>query len=175
MFISLGTVDVWEVETGFDANQFFLAVHVLCLESDLLVIGAYNPGAEALHWLVTNERLVPNDSKPFSDSFEHNRKEFPLGKAYPMYAEHRRLVELSILAQDVNGSLDKKLFFDHVLIYRPGEPILPILDYHDAFTGGQLYLSGHYSKTTAQGFADYLGVTTKLVVNPASTTVSPYA
>ena len=174
MFILLRTLDVWEVDTSFDAASFFLAVNMLCVESDLLVIGSYNPGEKALEWLRANELPMPNNPKPFSDSFEDNRREFPSGKAHAMYAERERLLELAVLSKEEHGSMDKPLFFDHVLIYRPGEPVLPLMNFHDAFNGGCLHLSGHYPGTTVQSFASSLAVTVKLVPNPEGMIISPY-
>ena len=85
-----------------------------------------------------------------------------------MHAKKERLLEASSLCGNDNGSLDKKLFFDHVVAYRPSEPVLPLLSFHDAFFGGELYLSGLYSKTTAKAFARRLGVKVRLVTNPES-------
>jgi hypothetical protein len=60
---------------------------------------------------------------------------------------------------------DRQLFFDHLLIYRPGEPLVPLMNFHDAFRG-MLYLSGHYSAKGIKPFAEVLGATAKSIINP---------
>jgi hypothetical protein len=57
-------------------------------------------------------------------------------------------------------------FLDHLLAYREGKPVVPLLCYHDAFKGGSLHLSALYSKEQVMSFADRLGVTAKAVLNP---------
>jgi hypothetical protein len=65
-----------------------------------------------------------------------------------------------------DGQKDKPLFFDHVLAYRRGLPALPLFCYHDAFTGGPLYLSGLFQEEAVKAFTTELGVTYARELNP---------
>jgi hypothetical protein len=133
MYISLGTIDVWEIDGDFKAITFLKALRRICLISDILVIGSYNPEEKVLKWLLENEIQLPCAVKPFSDNFDLNRDEYPKGKAYAFYLGDREITELSLLTQVEKGSVDKKLFFEHLLIYRPNDPIIPLLNFHDSF------------------------------------------
>ena len=68
--------------------------------------------------------------------------------------------------QRPDGQDDKALFFDHLLAYRRGVPIIPLLCFHDAFIGGTLALSGLYSETTVRKFATALRSAYALQRNP---------
>jgi hypothetical protein len=64
------------------------------------------------------------------------------------------------------GGVDVDQFFDHLVMYRPGKPVLPLADCHDAFRG-DLYLSGHYEKSDLEPFLESLKATAELIVHPA--------
>jgi hypothetical protein len=166
MYISLKTIKVWEIIGLYEAPAFFRALRYICLSNDILVIGSYNPSEESLEWLLLNEVSIEDHRKPFSDSFDINKREYPLGRAYPLHAEDRILDDLARMSENKKGSRDKELFFDHVLLYRVAEPLVPLFNFHDAFTGGQLLLSGLYLGKTVNSFACAIGAKNKLVDNP---------
>jgi hypothetical protein len=166
MNISLETIDIWKIEGGFDAAGLFSALPKICFETDVLGIGSYHLFEEASQWLQANE-IQNVEEKPFDDRcFDVNRKQYPHGKSYALHAGPSQLLHLSLLSGKAKGGVEKDLFFDHLLIYRSGEPIIPLLDFHDAFTGGELYLSGLYSQAAVQSFATALGVHAERVKNP---------
>jgi hypothetical protein len=169
MNIPLETIDVWEIDGEFDAPAFFLAVPIICAETDVLVIGSYNPPDEVREWLLVHQVPInrKNARTPFSiECFDVNRREYPHGHAYALHAEGKQVVELSLMAKRKGESADKDLFFDHVLAYRQGEPLLPLMDYHDAFFGGTLLLSGLFAEEAAQGFAQSMGAKANRARNP---------
>lgn len=167
VYIPLETIDLWEVEGEFDPAAFFKAVPLICEPTDVIGIGSYDVSDEALVWLTANEISLTPEEMAFSDSFDFNRREYPDGRAYLFHPNEYQLENLSALSQLKMGGVEKDLFFDHVLIYRLGEPIIPLLDFHDAFTGGSLYLSGHYSEKTMLSFAAVLNGVVRRVLNPA--------
>jgi hypothetical protein len=175
MYLPLETLDVWEFQGVTDAPRFFAGVHKICAETDIIVLGSYDPGPAPGRWLAAHELASFGGARPFSDSFDLNRREYPLGRSYTFRPSDDLLLGMSALASSDSGSVDgRKLFVDHVLIYRTGEPLLPLLNFHDAFTGGRLYMSGHYTAKVVQDFGSWLGVTARLVPNPDGATVSPY-
>ena len=165
MYILLRTDRVWEIEGRFGASSFFNTLPVICLPSDILVIGSYDVGLEASQWLATNEIRLSDREKPFHDNFDLNKDEYPNGRAYALHPTQTCLRELSSLSELKGGGRDRDLFFDHVLMYRPGVPTVPLLNYHDAMRG-DLHLSGLYSGHTASSFAKHLQAVATLLVNP---------
>ncbi len=167
MYIPLETIDVWEIAEEFDPSTFFSALPIILKEKDILVIGTYHPSDKIGDWLIQHEVFVDQESAPFSDScFDLNRREYPRGHAYPLRADNRTMEALSEFASMKGGSVDKDLFFDHLVAYRPEEPPLPLLDFHDAFFGGTLFLSGLFPEKTAQQFARALGAHPERIRNP---------
>ena len=166
MYLPLATADVWKIEGEFEASQLFKALPLVCIQSDILVIGSYRVGKAALLWLTAHEIKLSKEDLPFSDCFDLNRAEFPEGRFYGLHLGEAQMEELAVLSTVLAGGVDKDLFFDHLLVYRPGEPILPLLYFHDAFIGGTLFLSGHYAKQQVQIFAQVLHVGSELVGNP---------
>jgi hypothetical protein len=174
MYLPLCTIDVWEVEGDFDPCRFFHALPHVCVQDDVLVIGSYDVEESILNWLSANELDLPEDQKPFSDTFDLNRSEYPRGKCYALNPDKARIDRLASFCEAERGGLDRQLFFDHLLIYRPGEPLLPLVNFHDAFRG-TLYLSGHYSEKVMKSFADALAATIKTVANPELKNISTSA
>jgi hypothetical protein len=168
MFISLETIDVWEVIGDFDVADFFLALSVITKESDIVAIGSYDPPPDILNKLITLN--VPIDRKnhytPFDDfCFYVNRYEYPRGLALAFNTQKEHL---RVLAQCAKEGKDeyRKSFIDHVVAYRPEDPLLPLMDFHDAFQGGRLLFSGHYSDEAMEVFAKRLGTTVSRILNP---------
>jgi len=170
MNIALETIDVWEIEGKFDASALFMAIPLICAETDILAIGSDDPSDEEQEWLLTHEIPVNrrDNYRPF-DAWCYdgiNREEIPFGKAYALHPKSEQLQELSRMARRASERSPKKWFFEHVLAYREGKPLLPLMDYHDAFLGGSLCLSGLFSEEEAQRFAQSMGANAKRIHNP---------
>jgi hypothetical protein len=166
MYLQLATTDVWEIKGDFDAIQLFKALPLISVSSDILVIGSYEVEEVVLQWLRANEIELSEHEKPFVDSFDFNRQEYPNGRFYGFHPEENQIEGLANLCKIPNAGVEKNLFFDHFLLYRSGIPIVPLLNFHDAFSGGTLYLSGLYSKQTIQKFTASLGATSEFILNP---------
>lgn len=167
MNISLATIDVWEIAGNFDAASLLKALSQICTSTDILVVGAYNPSGQSMDWLRSNEIQLSNDEIPFQAcGFEMNRAKYPLARAYPLHPTDLVIDDLCALAKNPGGSVDKDEFFDHILIYRPGTPVIPLMNFHDAFSGGSLYISGHFSLEAATSFSALLEATAKSMLNP---------
>jgi len=165
MYLPLGTIDVWEVDGDYDPACFFHALPRVCASDDVLVIGSYDVEESILQWLSANEIALPCDQKPFSDTFDLNRDEYPHGKFFALNPGAAQIERLAAFCKAEHGGLDRQLFFDHLLIYRSSEPLIPLVNFHDAFRG-TLYLSGHYSAKNIKSFSDDLGATAKSIINP---------
>ncbi len=166
MYIVLNTINVWEVRGDFSAAALFDALQWIATQGDIIVIGAYNPCDEAYDWLLKNSIDDPVQPPPYGHSFEANRREFPRGRAFSLpfsAATLSGLKELSLLAW---GSVDIAVFFDHLAIYRPGLPVIPLVNFHDAFYGGGLFLSGLYRENELRAFFETMGVRGEYVANP---------
>jgi hypothetical protein len=166
--ISLKTHDVW-LHNGMEPKPqaFFSSLNIFCQPTDLLVLGCYNPSPEISMWLDRARQSEPIP-KPYSDSFELNRRKYPMGRAYAVSCSPEVIRAVIDFSELTNGGIEKSLFFDHVLIYRPDTPVIPLLNFHDAFSGGDLYLSGLFSKELVASFGVLLGGEFTLVVNPES-------
>ena len=166
MYISLKTIDIWQVEEEFSPTALFAALKLLLLPKDVLVIGAYNPCDQAYEWLAQRSTGDNAPSRPYADSFDLNRSDYPRGRAFRLAAEPDTFIGITRLLDLEQGSLDKPLFFDHLLCYRPTEPVIPLINFHDAFSGGALQLSGLYAANELRKFFDQLGVHPVLIGNP---------
>lgn len=161
MYIALETIKAWEIKGDFIAKVFFSSLSIILSDQDYLVIGAYNPSPSSIDIMTRYEITNNNEAYPFNHSFDFNRDEYPIGRAYVFKFENHLVEELVNLATQENGSNDKQLFFDHVLAYRPGTPTIPLLNFHDAFYGGSLYLSGLFCKKKVTDFANSLNAHAK--------------
>ena len=166
MYISLKTKDIWLIDGSFSALQLFSKIELLLSSNDTLVVGSYNPCDFAYEWLTKAHRANEKSSKPYRDSFDLNRNELPRGRSYELSMNEKNIEGLKGLCQLKNGSLDKQLFFDHLLAYRNGKPVLPLLSFHDAFNGGSLWVSAHYEEKELKDFVSSLSVEGRLVKNP---------
>lgn len=166
MYISLKTIDVWQVEEEFSPTALFDALKLLLLPNDVLVIGAYNPCDQAYEWLSQRSTGDTASSRPYADSFDLNRAEYPKGRAFSLSADPDTFIGIKHLLSLEQGSLDKALFFDHLVCYRPTEPVIPLINFHDAFNGGALQLSGLYAADELRQFCDHLSVLPALIGNP---------
>jgi hypothetical protein len=166
MYISLNTGQIWQVQGEFPPASLFRALEKLLMPRDVLVIGTYNPSDEAFDWLLKNDKKSKYMRHPVKDVFDINRHTYPRGQAFFLPANQNTFCGIEQLLHLENGSLDKALFFDHIASYRPTLPIVPLVNFHDAFNGGWLTLSGLYAEIELKGFVAELGVSPVLVDNP---------
>ena len=175
MYLRLRTSDVWEIRGNFGPGPLFKALSLVCAPDDILIVGSYWVSEDVLLQLAANEiRLPEGYEKPFSETFDLNKSEYPGGRFYVFNPKETVLDRLAALSVVSRGGVEKDIFFDHLLVYREGRPLIPLVYFHDAFsgetrdasTGGTLYLSGHYSDQTINAFAERLGATAELVDNP---------
>lgn len=166
MYIPFGTEMIWEVDGDFPAEEFFQALPDICAFGDTLVIGSYEAAERARTWLLEHSAPERASEGPYYHTFALNRREHPLGRAYEITLEPDKLAMLAELSLDPCGSTDKPLFFDHVLVYRNSVPVIPLLDFHDAFTGGTMFLSPYYSEAEVKRFTERLGATAKYIPLP---------
>ncbi len=102
----------------------------------------------------------------YSDTFDLNRTEHPNGRPFELPMNHGILNALVEEAERIDGQDVKPLFFDHLVAYRRGNPTVPLLCFHDAFSGGNLVLSGLYPEATLRHFSAGLPSTYLLQRNP---------
>lgn len=167
MYMPLETINVWEIQGHFTPSNLFSSLHLVLCHGDYIVIGAYNPSTRSMRLMKKNEMPLKISERHFIDSFDANRDEYPNGKAYVFKYNTATLDLLLDLSNQKRGSKDIDLFFDHVLAYRPTSPMIPLMDFHDAFNGGTLYFSGLYDKNTIFSFARTLNATPKNYFHPA--------
>ena len=167
MYLALSTANVWEIGGDFTAAGLFESLPHICVADDVLIVGSYWVAREIQQRLIAIEiKLSKKEKKPFSHAFEVNKSQYPEGRYFAIHPEKIQLQELAILSKIPKGGVEKDLFFDHLLLYRQGNPLLPLLYFHDAFMGGTLYLSGHYSEDVICSFAKELTASFKWVDNP---------
>jgi hypothetical protein len=170
MNLSLETCDVWTLDAEFTPRQFFAALPRILVDGDVLAFGAYESSSRSLSAFESMRATQGDLGKIYDATFEMNREEHPCGRSFEVaYSADAtaRLVEMSAWE---DGQNDVPLFFDHVLAYRRGVPVLPLFCFHDAFAGSPLYLSGLFSEEAVRVFAAELGVTAVREVNPACKT-----
>ena len=166
MYIPLCTIEEWVVGEGFSPQEFFRCVNHILLETDILVIGSYAAGNIAEEWLDKNSIEAGDLEKPYGDSFDLNRAQYPRAGSWELRASRGILEGLSGLCLSSIADNEKALFFDHVLAYRGTRPTLPLFEFHDAFYGGDLRLSGLYGKEQVMAFCQALGVEPRWQKNP---------
>ena len=168
MYIKLRTINVWKITGDLDERQLFDALPRVCEPSDILVIGASDPIASIRKWL-TNNALPDEKEKPFFDenfSWEINKIESPYGRSYSFHPTAGNIQKLIELLEVSMRETERCSFFDHLLLYRPGLPTVPLVDFHDAFSGGILRFSEIYSKREIDAFLNGTNAQSTLVKNP---------
>jgi hypothetical protein len=157
MFIKLETHWVWKLEGDSPPEQLLMAMGTLFGAEDRLVLGSYSLPDHVRSWLLTKHQEPKQ--KIYDDwCFDANRNEYPSGRSYCLSVEKQSLEMLTEFYKEAAAGKNAEypVLFDHLLVYRPGVPILPLLDYHDAFRGGVLYLSGHYLESEINAFGALL-------------------
>jgi hypothetical protein len=150
--LPLETIDVWVVQDEFLPSLFLSALPELLQPGDIIAFGAYSPSSRLSDKMVALGATEVDIGKVYNGTFELNRREHPNGRAFELIMHSALVTALVAEAQRMDGQDDKALFFDHVVAYRRGNPVVPLLCFHDAFSGGELHLSGLYSEPAVMGF-----------------------
>jgi len=167
MYISLSTLEVWQINGDVSAGSFFESVGKLLNESDTLVLGIYDSSDEIQDYLaLAGTDLEGQNDFPFKDTFDMNRDEYPRGSAHLISPSNSILTKLAEFARKPKGGKDSDVFVDHILAYRIGVPMLPLFNFHDAFSGGIMYVSGMYSNEEISTFTEATGESFCRVDNP---------
>jgi len=166
MFVLLRTHDVWVVDTEVPPREFFGALGRVVKPGDILAFGAYEPSARSQAAFQALAATECDISSIYHGSFQFNRQEHPDGRSFELVVSDAVLSHLATMCDWIDGQEDKPLFFDHAVAYRRGLPVLPLFCFHDAFTGGSLYLSGLFEEEAIKAFTGELGVTYARELNP---------
>ena len=157
MYLDLQTIDIWKVSGEFSPEVLFQGLRQLICPKDVLVLGTYDAIDEIYHWLSGHDATHKTGQNPYNDfCFEANRSQYPKGRAFSLPFDQFLVEQLVKFSGVTAGGGEKDIFFDHLVCYRPGNPHLPLLDFHDAFTGGTLLLSGLYTGDEIAGFVSAL-------------------
>jgi hypothetical protein len=166
MYIILATHDVWKVDGEFSPDAFFKAIPHILSEDDVIVFGSYEPSLSTVASLNSLNAEQEDEKKIYFTSFAHNSAEHPNGRSFEVRVTAGAIDKLAQLASSEGGQTDKPLFFDHVLAYRRGNPTLPLFCFHDAFSGGELFISGLFSETAINAFSKAIGLPSVRGANP---------
>ena len=163
MYIPLQTHDIWEIDGDFSPPQLIENLSSILEVDDIIAFGAYEPNGDIFGDIPSS---TTDAGKIYFTSFDLNRTEHPNGRSHEIAYSDIYRGRLKQLAELSNGQIDKQLFFDHLLAYRHGLPVLPLFCFHDAFYGGQLTLSGLYTEETIKQFSSSLDASFNKVSNP---------
>lgn len=166
MYLPLKTEYIWKFDGDPRSPQCFLNQLTLVLESkDLVVFGCYSPAQEIERWL-KEVRILPVAPPPYMESFELNRRKYPRGASYSIPFSPENISNAVFYCEIPAGGGEKSLFFDHFMAYRTGDSVIPLVNFHDAFSGGDLCLSGLIPAKTVERFGQSLGGNFTLIRNP---------
>jgi len=169
MDLSLDTIDVWQVDGDIPPREFLKAIGPLFSPSDVVLFGAYEPTPTLQDALGSLGTTRHEHLDGFFMCFNFNRSEHPKGCAFQYIIQDTPFEDILRLDDSVLSQKDIASFYDHVLAFRPGVPQLPLMTFHDAACGGTLYLSGHYSESEAQSFAERVSRMALNIRNPVLT------
>lgn len=168
MDISLSTINVWTFQDEFLPESFLRRLGHLLREGDIIAIGAYSPSPRLTSSLNALGATEDDANTIYRVCFEYNRAEHPNGRSFE-FAMNAAVIDAFIAeSQRTDGQDDKPLFFDHIVAYRRGVPVIPLFSFHDAFYGGELHVSGLYSEKTVRTFAAGLPSIFACQRNPAA-------
>jgi hypothetical protein len=166
MYLSLKTENVYEVVTSSPVG-FFENLDILLCDGDILSFGCYAPSSQVVESLSSMSVELEKNDEPYSHNFELNRDEYPDGRAYNVKFNKANLANLSKLCELPDGGTGKQLFFDHFVSFRRAKPVVPLINFHDAFVmGGDLLISGLYEDSVVRKFSKALGVSFRYRLNP---------
>lgn len=169
MYLGLNSFNLWSVSDPVHPSVFFSALEMILYPSDVLVLGSYGMKASAERFLecicLEDERWVP-----YSHAFDLNRDEHPSGRAWHFHPTLKVLKQLAELSLQ-KSSKRACHFFDHVVAYRSGRPVVPLVCYHDAFNAGELQLSGLYEEKDVAAFCGLFEGQYALIEDPQITQI----
>lgn len=167
MDIVLETPYVWELDFEFEPPGFLSAAASLLQEGDIVLFGAYEP-TPILVAALTAIGATPHAHLPeFHTAFNYNRAEHPHGSAFEYRLGHLGLTPIVNLDRTILQQTDIPSFYDHFISYRPGNPRIPLISFHDAACGGLLYLSDSYHHVAVDAVARQLNGTCRRILNSA--------
>lgn len=166
MYILLETIEVWLIEDAEVPNTLLLNLGQILSENDILVIGSYGLSEESKKIIKSMECHDLPFERPYFETFDLNRDDYPEGQAWNVLASKRNLETLAVLASFDTDREPTEIGFDHLLAYRSGSPLLPLFNYHDSFNGGDMFISGLYPENVITNFCKIIGSTYKHVRNP---------
>lgn len=173
MYIALETINVWTFTGEVSARRLFSALPCIAAPEDILVIGSYSQGEVSREWLKSCKQIRAIVRYPYNNEFmDINRLEYPDGGTFEMHCTPARLDGLANVCEVEQDEKGRPAFIDHLVVFRSTKPVLPLLDYHDAFIGGMLTLSGLYTEDDVGIFAKTMGCTAHYSVNPVLKGVS---
>lgn len=153
MNLCLSTIDVWTFPDEFLPSAFLRQLPILLRDGDVIALGAYNP-TQRLSTVLNALGATETDADSiYSVCFQFNREEYPNGRSFELPMSAAVISALVRESERSDGQEDKPLFFDHLVAYRRGVPVVPLLSFHDAFYGGELYVSGLHSEQIIKQFA----------------------
>lgn len=167
MFLPIESENVWLVEDIESPAAFVRGLRGLLQDGDVLVFGAYEPSEATHQFLMDLDAGMQFHESVYSTTFHCNRIDHPRGRPFELFVRGSHFEQLEALAIRKNGQRDKQLFFDHVLAFRVGEGATALFDFHDAFNGGCLCVSGEIEESVVSRFAEVAYSRYRLACNPA--------
>jgi len=166
MDLPLRTVEVWQFEGDMTPRVFLGGVELLLRPGDVILFGSYEPTEKSHNALKSTGAARHDHIDGFHMSFCANRGEHPNGCAFQYHLPERRFGHLLQFDDSTLSQKDIPSFYDHVLAFRPGTPLLPLFTFHDAAYGGTPCFSGHYSESDMLFIAVRLCRTATKTMNP---------
>lgn len=167
MNLELDTLWIWSAENEALPASFFAGLPHVLSTGDVLVIGSYEFDQNQRAWFDRHSfRDDGTAAENILDSFELNRDEYPGGRYWLFQMEEGLPEALGRQLVDLPRNEAGYSCLDHILAYRKGSPLLPLLRYRHAFRGGCLELSGLYSKSAVKEFGAALRIEFSYVDNP---------
>jgi hypothetical protein len=164
--LPLLTAEIWTFEDEFSPDSFLNQLKVLLQKGDTIAFGAYAPSQRFLMSTLGQVASIEDAGKVYPTFFDANREEHPHGRSFELAMTEEIQEALLSESTRTDGQSDKPLFFDHFIAYRRGLPMVPLLSFHDAFYGGELWVSGLYPADVIQAFSKGLPSKYQLQRNP---------
>ena len=166
MDLPLSTIDVWTFQNEFSPVPFLRQLRKILRDGDVIAVGSYSPSKRLTDSLIALGATETDVDVIYHVCFRFNRDEHPNGRSFELVTSDAILDALVTEAQRSDGQDDKPLFFDHIVAYRRGIPVIHLLSFHDAFYGGELIVSGLYSEEIIRDFAAGLSSAFERQQNP---------
>jgi len=161
MYLALDTIYIWEISFSLNYGRLFDALRNLLQDDDFLVVGCYSPSPEVIE-KISSIHFVPKGPKPFVESFDLNRSEYPKGRSFCFPASEENFALLARLEDEGDGLRGG---IDDIIAFRKSIPVLPLVYFHNVGRDA-LYLSGHYRKSEVLKFSEDLEASFRRIVSP---------